>query len=397
MKSFNGLYTAMMEQEEIKAAIIEAAEHKKRRARVRQTLENLDDKAKEVHDKIESGNWEPKRHDRKRIQEGSHKKERTIEKPEWDDEQIVHHMLIRQFRKIFEPRAWRYSCGSIPGRGPLFAMRTMCRWERGYKGRKHYIVEGDVKGFYDNVDLENLKAMLRKFIRDKRYLAVLFKVIDTSSPGLPKGFYTSPWLGNFYLTCLDYFIVQVLKPDHYLRYMDNIFLWGRSKKEMHRMLHEIETYLGIKLHLELNGSKQVYRMEQPERKASRKPRKPARRTGYWVGISQRKGNPRPPPGRAINCLGYVIHCDRVTMRKGILKRSRAKANRMHRLHRCRRIDAAAMLSYKGWYKHTDTYGYFQTWIKPKVSIRYCRKRISILAKRQAERMKKTYENMAHCA
>lgn len=125
-------------------------------------------------------------------------------------------------------------------------------------------------------------------------------------------------------------------------------------------------------------------------------RKANRKTGYWVGISRRKGKEQRPPGRAVNCLGYVIHRDRVTMRKGILKRSRAKANRMHRLRRCRRIDAAAMLSYKGWYKHTDTYGYFQTWIKPKVSIRYCRKRISTLVKRQAERMKQ-HERMAHCA
>lgn len=381
-----------MDLDEIKESIKEAAKDKRGRHEVETALADLDGKAKEVKEKIESGEWEPPHHSRSLMQEGAHRKERSIEKPEWDDEQIVHHMLIRQFRKIFEPRAYRYSCGSIPGRGPLYAMRNMKRWMGSYKGQKHYVVEGDVKGFYDNIDLDILKAMLRKFVRDKRYLAVLFKVIDASSPGLPKGFYTSPWLGNFYLTCLDYFVLQELKPDHYLRYMDNIYLWGRSKKKMHWMLRKIEEFLGVKLHLELNGSKQVYRMEHQERKSSRKARKTPQRSGYWIGISDQKGNKRPHPGRAINCLGYVIHCDRVTMRKGILKRSRAKANRIHRLHRCRRIDAATMLSYKGWYKYTDTYSYFQTWIKPKVSMRYCRRRLSTLAKKAAER-KKQYENM----
>ena len=87
-------------------------------------------------------------------------------------------------------------------------------------------------------------------------------------------------------------------------------------------------------------------------------------------------------GRAINALGFVVHLDRVTLRKSILQRVRAKANRMHRLHRCRIVDAAAMVSYMGWLTHTDTYGYYLRYIKPKVSIHYCKRRLATLARRK---------------
>lgn len=112
-----------------------------------------------------------------------------------------------------EPRLYRYACGSLKGRGPHFAKRTIKRWRDEYKGKRFYVAELDIKGFYDNVDTEILKAMLRKKIRDKQYLTVLFHVIDGGAPGLPKGFYTSPWLAHFLLTPFDNYITQTLRPE----------------------------------------------------------------------------------------------------------------------------------------------------------------------------------------
>lgn len=390
----------MMRHEEIVGAILTASDDKTNREPVRRALNDVDKEADKVAGWVESG-WNPPGHTRSTLREGSHRKEREIERPEWEREQIIHHMLMRQFRRILAPRIYRYACGAVSradelrmrlekditykgnpkGRGPLFVMRTMKRWTHGYKGKKFYVAELDIKKFYDNVDLALLKSMLRKFIRDKRYLELLFRVIDGSGPGLPKGYFTSPWLAAFYLMPLDTFITQRLKPDHYIRYMDNLFLFSGNKKELHKMVRDVEIFLGERLHLELNGSRQVFRFEyQPK---FQKREKKSRR---WAG-PRRKRRKREARGRAINCLGYVVHMDRITVRKSILKRARAKANRMHRTHRCRGIDAAAMLSYKGWFQHTNTYRYFQEWIKPKVSMRYCRKRIAALARKEnKERM-----------
>ncbi|MEG2679130.1 MAG: RNA-directed DNA polymerase [Oscillospiraceae bacterium] len=275
-------------------------------------------------------------------------------------------MLMRQLRKIMMPRLYEYACGSIPGRGPLFAARAMVRWRDSYGGKKFYVAELDIRKFYGNVDTEILKAQLSKFIRDKRFLRLLFRVIDAAAPGLPLGFYTSPWLGNFHLTPVDRYIKQELRPDHYLRYADNFFLFSKNKKELHRMISAISDFLARELHTELKGDWQVFRFEHPVKNTV-------------------KPEEKKYLGRAINSLGYVIHCDRVTMRKSTLKRARAKGNRMHRLKRCRRIDAAAMVSYMGWFKHTDTYNYYKKHIKPMVSIKQCKKRISKMAKKGAKK------------
>lgn len=290
-----------------------------------------------------------------------------IQKPRWDSEQIIHHMLMRQFRPIIMPKIYRYTCGSIPGRGTHYALKAMKRWRDSYKGKKFYVAELDIRHFYDSVDIDILEAMLSKTIRDRRYCDLLFRVIEGGTPGLPKGFYTSPWLANYLLTPLDNHIVQDLKPDHYLRYMDNMFLFARNKKNLHAIVLEIERYLREELHLELKGDWQVYRFEGYNRKAGK------------------------VTGRAINCLGFVVHNNRITLRKTILKRARAKANRIHQRKRCRRIDAAAVISYLGYFDHSDTYGYYLRYIKPKVSVQYCKRRIATLARKDNKNKKARIE------
>jgi len=364
LKSYNGLYAVMVKPEEIKASIREAAKHKTGRPSVRRALYNLDGEAEKIRLEIEAG-WDPPHHEPQKRQDGSHKKMRMIQKPRWNNEQIIHHMLMRQFSPIVTNRLYRYACGSLPGRGTHYALAAVKRWRDEYQGKKFYVAELDIRHFYDRVDTEILKTMLAKIIRDKCYLALLFRVIDAGGPGLPKGFYTSPWLAHFLLTPLDYYIVQILKPDHYLRYADNMFLFAKNKKELHAIVREIDRYLREKLRLNLKGDWQVYRFEGHSRK-----------TGKVTG-------------RAINCLGFVVHNNRITLRKTILKRIRAKANRMNRNHRCRRIDAAAIVSYMGYIDHSNTYGYYLRYIKPKVSVQYCKRRISAIDRKNNRKKART--------
>lgn len=358
MKSYNGLYARMMEPEEIRESIREAAKHKTRRRSVQRALENVDGKAEQIRAVIEKpGGWMPPHHEATPRQDGSHKKLRMIQKPRWDNEQIIHHMLMRQFRPIVERSLYKYACGSAPGRGTHYALRAVKRWRDGYKGHKFYVAELDIHHFYDSVDTERLKARLDKTIRDKRYKELLFRVIDGGAPGLPKGFYTSPWFAHYIMTPVDYYIAQRLQPDHYLRYMDNFFLFAKNKKKLHEMVNRQREYLWAELGLAIKEDWQVYRFEGENRRAGK------------------------VTGRAINCLGFVIHHNRVGLRKTILKRFRGKALRMHRRKRCRRIDASAIISYVGYLNHSNAYGYYKRYIKPNVSIQYCKRRISAIAKK----------------
>lgn len=98
---------------------------------------------------------------------------------------------------------------------------------------------------------------------------------------------------------------------------------------------------------------------------------------------------RRAKGRAVNALGFVIHRDRVTIRKSILKRTRAKANHIHKKKRYTRHDSASMVSRAGVFKHADAYGYYLTYIKPKVSIHYCKRRIAAAEKKKRKGMSAT--------
>lgn len=360
----------MMNREEAAASIEEAAQHKKDRASVQHILEHKEEEvAERICRKIEQDEWHPPRHEKQKLCEGSHKKVREIVKPRFDDEQIVHHMLMRQFRPIVIPRLYRYAYGSLPGRGTHAAVEVMTRWRNEYGEKRFYVFEGDVKQFYDSINTRKLEDRLDRRIRDRRYKKVLFRVVETAEPGLPKGYYPSPWLANFYMEEFDNFVVQVLKPDHYLRYMDNIFIFHRNKRELHRMVEQIAVFLRQRLDLQLKEDWQVYRFE--------KKKKPEGMTAEEEKRWQRRAQ-----GRAVNALGFVIHRNRVTVRKSVLKRTRAKANHIHKKKRYTRHDAASMVSRVGAFRHANAYGYYLKYIKPQVSIHYCKRRIAACAKKK---------------
>ena len=151
----------MTDRRDAVAAIEEAARYKTKRNAVQNILARRKEKAEELCQKLEHGEWYPPHHEKHRIQEGSHKKVREIIKPRFDDEQLVHHMLARQLRPIVTARLYRYVFGSLPGRGTHAAVRAMKRWRDSYGGKRFYVFEGDIKSFYDTVGTELLKAMWR--------------------------------------------------------------------------------------------------------------------------------------------------------------------------------------------------------------------------------------------
>lgn len=354
----------MLDVEEIKAAIREASKGKTKRRAVRRALDNLDEAAEEIRRILPD--WQPIPHERGTVQEGKYRKRRdNIQKPCWWPEQIIHHLIVRQLKPILIPRMHRYVCGILgrrdavgtPGRGALFAAKTVTRWRNQYGNKRFYVLQADIRHFYDEIDIPVLKTMLARRIRDRRFLALCDKVLDTAGPGIPKGFYTSPWFAQVYLEGLDSYILQSLRPDHYLRYMDNIIILHHNKRQLRKIRDAIQRYLTA-IGLSLNRHTQVYRFEGP---AGR--------------------------GRAVDCMGYMIHRNRVAVRKGILKRIRARARRISRRGRCTVHDARAMVSYAGWLRHADTWQYYRRYIRPYADLRRCRR---IIARRD------NHDRLAQC-
>ena len=64
--------------------------------------------------------------------------------------------------------------------------------------------------------------------------AHLKEIIEEMRKGVPLGYFTSQWFGNFYLKALDHYIKEELHAEHYMRYMDDMVILGKSKKKLHK-------------------------------------------------------------------------------------------------------------------------------------------------------------------
>ena len=378
MKSYNHLWENMIEPENVRQCILDAAKGKKKRKSVQYVLDKIDYNVKHLTNLLENEKIKTVQNEKVFVMEGSRDKIRTIEKPHFKYEQIIHHLLLSQLTPIIEKSQYQHSYACIPGRGVHKAKRMMQFWVNAYKGKKFYVAELDIKECFKSIDLELLFKKYQKKIRDQKFLRLLERnIFGRYNPtlkerkmreGLPLGSCTSPWHCNFYLQELDYYILQQLKPDHYLRYMDNMYLFGRSKKELHRMVREIESYLQEKLHLKLKGDWQVYRFEYRDRNGQVK-------------------------GRAINALGFVIHHNRITLRKSIIYKIRKRVNKVAKKVRKKKKvnykNATAILSSLGWFKHASCYGYYMRYIDPKINKKQLKKIVREHQKEEERKLWKT--------
>ncbi len=122
-----------------------------------------------------------------------------------------------------------------------------------------YVLKMDIRHFFDSIPHDRLKAKLKKTVHDEKMLELLFRIIDVTEVGIPLGFYTSQWLSNWYLQGLDHFIKEQLCAVHYMRYMDDMVIFGSNKRVLHRMRQAISDYLEMELGLELKANWQVFR------------------------------------------------------------------------------------------------------------------------------------------
>lgn len=108
MKTYKHLYEKMLNSEYVEQSIINASRGKRNRVLVQDILNNPQKIINKTLRQIKDKTWTPPPHQKNKLKEGSHRKERIIEKPVFNNEQIVHHMLIGQLRPILEKKFMNY-------------------------------------------------------------------------------------------------------------------------------------------------------------------------------------------------------------------------------------------------------------------------------------------------
>jgi RNA-directed DNA polymerase len=210
LKRYGYIYDKVCAIENIKLAILKASLGKRKQKRVKKILDHIDSYAASIQFLLKTKSYEPSSYDIKVIQDGANKKERTIYKPRFFPDQIIHWALMLQLEPIIMSGMYEYSCGSIPGRGTSFGQKAIRNWLDKDKKNTKYCLKMDVSKFYPSVDNEILKQSFRTKIKDNDCLWLIDTIID-SNQGLPIGNYTSQWFSNFFLTGLDHFIFLGLR------------------------------------------------------------------------------------------------------------------------------------------------------------------------------------------
>lgn len=150
--------------------------------------------------------------------------------------------------------ASRKDLGTSAGLKIANTFRKKCRVKYGH----YYILKCDISKFFFSIDHDILKEKLKKRIKDKDALDIVFRIIDSNDPGLFIGSMTSQVLAIFYLNDLDHFIKETLHIKYYVRYQDDFLLYHPSKKYLAYCLQEIKRF-AAKEKLTLNAKTRIYK------------------------------------------------------------------------------------------------------------------------------------------
>lgn len=130
-------------------------------------------------------------------------------------DKIVQEVFRAILEQVLEPRFHSSSHGFRPSRGCHSALATIRYWN-GVK----WFIEGDIKGFFDNIDHHILEKLLVKHFQDQRFIDLYWKMVkagyvefdkDKSSIiGVPQGGIASPILSNLVLNELDEFVQNIV-------------------------------------------------------------------------------------------------------------------------------------------------------------------------------------------
>jgi len=229
--------------------------------------EDLEENLTVLVEKLHRMSYIPQPVRRVHIPKAGSNKKRPLGIPAIEDK-LVQAGLARILTAIYEQDFIDDSYGFRPGRSCHDALRAVSDEVEG--GRIHYIVDADIKGFFDNVDHEWLMQFLDHRIADKRVLRYVKRFLKagvmedgaviSSDRGTPQGGLISPILANIYLHySLDLWFTRVFQKtcngqSRIIRYADDFVVCFQCKEDATRFRRELDGRLA-KFGLEISPEK----------------------------------------------------------------------------------------------------------------------------------------------
>ena len=216
---------------------------------------HLDEELKRLSDQLRNGTYRPQSIRRHYIPKPGTQEKRPLGIPTVRD-RVVQTALRMVMEPIFEHEFAEHSYGFRPGRGCKDALR---RVDELLKAGYTYIVDADLKSYFDTIPHDRLMALVGQKVSDGRVLNLIEMflkqgVLDglrewTPETGSPQGAVISPLLSNIYLNPLDHLMAQA--GFEMVRYADDFVILCRSPEEASRALAVVQDWTaaaGLTLH-----------------------------------------------------------------------------------------------------------------------------------------------------
>ena len=225
----------------------------------------LEDRLRDLHDRVHRGAYRAQPSKRRWIPK-SNGKQRPLGIAALEDK-IVQQAIVTVLNEIYEEDFRGFSYGFRPGRGQHMALDAL--YVSIKRKRVNWILDLDIKSFFDNISHEKLIQLIEKRIADPRVLRLIQKwlkagvledgVWSGAEAGTPQGAVISPLLSNVYLHyALDQWTDQWRQAARseitIVRYADDAILGFEHQDEAERYLRELKEHL-CEYGLELNEDK----------------------------------------------------------------------------------------------------------------------------------------------
>lgn len=208
---------------------------------------NLDDNIHNLYKRLVNMTYKPKPSKRVYIPKPGSNKKRPLGIPSLEDK-IVQYVMAIILNQIFEPMFIDESYGFRPKRNchqAVTHLRNMI-----VTRKVNYIVDADIKGFFDNINHDWMIKFLEYRIDDKRFIEIIKRFLASGiienemyyelDKGTPQGGIISPILANVYLHFVqDLWVEKVVKPKsrgevYYVRYADDSQICFQYKYDAQR-------------------------------------------------------------------------------------------------------------------------------------------------------------------
>lgn len=183
------------------------------------------------------------------------------------EDKIVQHAVVTVLNAVYEEDLRGFSYGFRPGRSQHMALDAL--YVALKRKKVNWVLDLDIKGFFDNLDKELLVEMVEQRIADPRILRLIQQWLNAgivedgnwseTETGTPPGAVVSPLLSNVYLhDVLDQWTDQWRQEGRgditIVRYADDAIIGFEHEDEAKQYLQDLRERLSV-FGLELNEDK----------------------------------------------------------------------------------------------------------------------------------------------